>query len=391
MSNPMSRRAILKGGAVLGAAALGHILPRGWPGSGLLVPEAWGAVVLDPDNPEANFTKEGNQGFTPGNVLTLNDSSGADVINFFASDADAARGIATDVVVRFQVTRTIPNNADNGVRFAINDGQQRAVIAACITKNGQLGIGLAAGDIFADPNNYPEQAFVQVDWTSAVRELRMRRHDTGEAEIVAVDGIPPAPRKFLLDGQLASAFRPQPTVEFGCRSREAEADVEIHAFRAERFGVIPGQLTRIDLRIHDVTSNDRLRFRADFALGAGTDGIDPAIEPVRVRLSTPAGGVFYPSPTNDFNPLTGFDAKGTAPRRRWSLSPGERARTGIERFDIDENADHSGGVSLRDAMTNVPAMDYSTVHVEIAIGDDELSGTVQLVESPPGSGRWREA
>jgi len=31
------------------------------------------------------------------------------------------------------------------------------------------------------------------------------------------------------------------------------------------------------------------------------------------------------------------------------------------------------------------------VNVEIAIGDDQLRGTVQLVESPPGSGRWREA
>jgi hypothetical protein len=362
----------------LGAAGLSLATPR--PAA------ASPGVVLDPNNPQANFTKEGNQLFTPGPVLVLSDASGADIINFFAGDADAARGVSTDVVVRFQITRTVPNNADNGVRFAINDGQQRAVIAACITKNGQRGIGLAAGDIFADPNNYPDQAFVQVDWGVAVRELRIRRHATGEAEIVSVDGIPPPTRKFLLDGQLASAFRPQPTVEFGCRTREAEADLEIHAFRSERSGVVSGTLSNIDLRIRDSSSNDRVRLRCEFALGAFSDGIDPGNEPVRIKMSTPAGQ-FYPPPTADYNPVNNFDVQGQPPRRKWSISAAESVRTQLERFDIEER----GQITLRDATENIPEISFAVVSIDFSVGNDRFNAVVNLVEDPLGSGHWRSA
>jgi hypothetical protein len=39
--------------------------------------------------------------------------------------------------------------------------------------------------------------------------------------------------------------------------------------------------------------------------------------------------------------------------------------------------------------TTLPSLDYSTVGVHVLIGDDLITGTVHLVERPPGSGRWR--
>ena len=392
MTRSISRRSLLvRGGAVLGAATLGHILPRGWPGSGLLVPDAYGAVVLDPNHPTPTFTHEGlPNSFTPGPALTINDNGVDDISNFFADDPDAAKsGPDLDIVTKFRVANlSTPNGVEAGVRFVINEGgEDRNIVAACITR-GVIGIGLAIGTQYHLDSNYP--VFAVAPWNE-VMTLRVRRTADG-AEIVEVNGLPPVPRAFLARDALPSRSRINATVEFGCPAGPARVIADFHSFESVRVAQpVAGTLAFTHFRVRDADSSDRLRFRADFALGAGTDGIDPATEAVRVRLSTPSGGVVYPPPTNDFNPITGFDAKGTAPRRRWSISPGERARTGIERFDIDEDPNNSGGVSLRDAMTNVPIMDYSTVHVEISIGDDELRGTVPLVESPPGSGRWREA
>jgi hypothetical protein len=389
MEGSMSRRSLLvRGGAVLGAAALAPFVPRGWPGSGFLVPDAYGAVRLDTNNPTANFTPEGGQGYTPSPaVLSLNDQSVSDIISFYASDPDAAPGSELDIVATFQATGT-SCNADGGVHLVINEGGiAKAVIAVTAIKAGQRGIGLAAGDQFCDAGNYP--VFVQADWTSPIR-VRVRRTAAGDGEIVEINGVAPVPRAFLARASLPPRNRTTPTVEFGCASVEAITTAGFTEFFSERVAGVPGTLAITSLRIRDADSTDRLRFRADFTIGAGNNGIDPASENVTVRLSTPAGAQFYPPPASDFNPITGFDARGTAPRRRWSINASEQTRTGIERFDIDEDPNNSGGVSLRDATTNVPAIDYSTVNAEIVIGDDMLTGTVHLEQSPPGSGRWRE-
>ncbi|MGQ0723137.1 MAG: hypothetical protein ACT4PE_16430 [Candidatus Eiseniibacteriota bacterium] len=393
MSSPISRRAILKGGgALLGAAAVptGLGRPTGGP---LWVPEASASpgVQLDPNHPTLTFTHEGlPNSFSPGTVLLINDNSVDDISNFFADDPDAASsGPDLDIVTTFRVaSSSTRNGVEAGVRFVINEGgEDKNIVAACITR-GVDGIGLAISTQYHLDSNYP--VFVVAPW-SAETTLRVRRTAEG-AEIVEVNGLPPVPRAFLSRDALPSRGRTSATVEFGCPAGPARAELAIFSFESVRVvQPVAGTLVFTRFRVHDSDSTDRLRFRADFALGAGTDGIDPATEAVWVRLSTPSGGVFYPPPANDFNPITGFDVHGTAPRRRWSISPDEKARTGIERFDIDEDPNDSGGVSLRDATANVPAGDYSTVDVEIIIGDDELTGTMQLVESPPGSGHWREA
>lgn len=376
-----------RGGTILGAAGLAHLLPYGWPRIGSLIPEAYAAVVLDPNNPTPPFTLEGigNCG-TPGTVLAMNDSSSSNVCNLFAADSDAAQGGPDlDIITTFQVLTDDMHAGDEiGVRFVIDEAVEKRVVAACFMKAGVPAIGLAAGNDFTDQNSYP--AFVLVNW-KAVTSLRIRRTQQG-AEIIEVNGVAPATRQFIDRPLLPTAFRPQPSVEFGCPSSEAIVTVDIHAFASERVVVpVPGRLTFTDLRIRDADSTDRLRFRADFTLGAASNGIDPATEQVTIKLSTPGGGQFYPM--SGVNSISGFDVKGNPPRRRWSLSDVERARTGIERFDIDEDPGNTWSIFFRDRSSDIPADDFSTVNAEIVIGNDRLTGSAELAQRPSGSGSWR--
>jgi hypothetical protein len=380
---------------VLGAAALAPMLPEPicWRRGGLWLPAAHASpgTTLDPTNPTANFTKEGTQPHTPGAVLTLTDDSIGEIVAFFANDVDAAPGVEADVVATFRVLSTTRNNADVGNRVVINDGQARAAIAACIVRNGIRGIGILGQGQASDPASYPV-VVEPVDWETKDVTVRLRRTATGDAEIVEVDGVAPNPRALLAANLLAGKTRNGATVEFGAASPEAKCTVEYAAFRSERVAQpVAGMLTFTRFRLRDTDSVDRIRFRADYALGSGSNGIDPAAEPVTIKLSTPGAGQFYPSP--DFNPLNGFDVHGRVPKRRWTLNDAERARTDIERLVFDEDPNNSGGVFLRDFRTNLADFDYSTVNVEITIGTgaapDRLTGTANLVERPPGSGKWR--
>ncbi len=348
------------------------------------------ANTLDPNNP-SSFQKEGGESHTPGNVLTLTDLSSSDFVAFFAADSDAYPGIDIDIVATFQVRQTGPNNADAGNRVVINDGVTRSAIAACIVLNGVKGIGLKSHGPASDPASYP--VFVPIDWQAVPVTLRLRRSGNGDAEIVELNGVAPSPRALLTADKA-----PGPTrfgfgsVEFGAASPEADCTVEYAAFRSERVvNPVAGTLNFTRFRLRDSDSPDRVQFRADYTLGSGSDGINASVEPVTIKLSTPWGGQFYPSP--DFNPLNGFDAQGRAPKRRWTLNDGERARTGIERLVFDEDPNHSGGIFLRDFRTNLADADYSIVNVEITIGtgatQDKLVGTVSLVETHAGGGRWR--
>jgi len=371
---------------VLGATVLGPWLPEPnlWRlGRGLWLPAAYASIVLDPQNP-ANFQREGTQGFSPGPILMLADQSVGDIIVFIAPDADAVPGFDLDIVATFQVLLTIPNNADVGNRVGINDGTQtRAAIAACIIQNGVNGIGLLSQGSPSDPASYP--VFVPTDWQAAPVTIRLRRAANGDAELVEVNGVAPTPRALLTSDKLASFTHNFACVEFGCASPEATCTVAYSAFRSERpVHFIPGALNVTHFRLRDPDSTDQVRFRGDFTLSSGSNGIDPATQPVSIALST-AAGQFYPSPAADFNPLNGFITM----KRRWTLNDAERVRSGIERLDIDLNSDGTGAVFLRDVRTTLPTLDYSTVGVYVLIGDDLLTGTVHLVEKPLGSGRWR--
>lgn len=395
--NAPSRRTVLKQtAAALGGVALTQLLPgeHAWawvlasPSPPAFPGLAIKSVVLDPGHPLANFAVEGAQPFTPTpSLLVLLDQSVADVVDFYGFDPAASPGNDVDVVAAFQVRTSTPLNADSGVRFVINDGQFKAVMAGAIIVGGIKGIGLAAGVNFWDPTNYP--VFVTADWTQPTT-VRFRRSASGDAEIVDVNGVAPSPRALLAGVSLPPRNRLYPTIEFGCMSPEALCDVEFSQFYSEvPASAIRGALAFTEFRIRDDDTTDRLRVRADYALGADSDGINPSSEAMSVKLSTPTYGQFYPAPAADFNPLAGFVAHGRAPRRRWSLNDAERARTGIERFDVDENPDHTGAIILRDLRTTLPNIDYSTVLVTVDIGFDLLTDTVHLVEKRAGSGRWR--
>jgi hypothetical protein len=377
------RRFLTKSGMVLGAAALGPILPEPniWRlARGLWLPAAHASVVLDPTNP-ANFKQDGTQSVIPGTVLTFADQSLSDFCTLFATDLDAVAGVELDVVATFQVQLAFPIDADAGNRVAINDGVARAAIAACVLQNDVRGIGLLAQGTTTDPASYP--VFIPVDWQTAPVTIRLRRCANGDAELVEVNGVAPSPRAVLTADKLPANTRAGSTVEFGCASPEARCTVEYGIFFSERPAhFVPGGLSVTHFRLRDADSPDRVRFRADFTLGSGSNGIDPATQPVSIALTT-AAGQFYPSP--DFNPLSGFIPM----KRRWTLNDAERVRSGIERLDIDINSDGTGAVFLRDVRTTLPTLDYSTVGVHVLIGDDLITGTAHLVEKPLGSGRWR--
>jgi hypothetical protein len=346
------------------------------------------ATTLDPNNPGL-FQTEGTQLFTAGSVLKLTDTSKSDFILFFAFDNDAAAGTDLDLIAKFRVTAGVPVNADAGNRIAINDGVAKAAIAACIVQNGVNGIGLYSSGSRNDPSSYP--VFVPADWQAGPVTVRLRRMASGDAELIEVNGVTPSPRALLTADKAPANTRAGASVEFGSASVEAECTVEYSEFRSEKVAQpATGTLNFTQFRIRDADSAHRVQFRADYTLGAASNGINPAAEPVTIKLSTPSGGQFHPSP--DFNPLNGFSAQGRAPKRRWTLTDAERARGGIEQLIFDEDPNNSGGVSLRDFRAAIPPGDYSVVNVEITIGTgttaDRLTGTASLVEHSAGSGRW---
>lgn len=193
-------------------------------------------TTLDPQNP-SNFKQDGSQVATPGSVLTLADNSVGDIILLFATDPDAAAGVDLDIVTTFQLVNPIPANADAGNRVVINDGVSRSAIASCIFKNNVPGIGLYSGGPTTNQASYP--VFVPIDWVAATVTIRLRRYANGDAELMDVNGVPPAPRALLTADHAPAPTHVLFTVEFGAASPEAMCTVLYSAFRSVRSQVTP--------------------------------------------------------------------------------------------------------------------------------------------------------
>ena len=356
----------------------------------LASPLLMAAVTLDPTNPLAAFEKDGNQGVTPGPVMLLTDADTNDHVGFYAADADAGPGKEVEVTATFRIqSNALPSGVDTGMRVVITDGAVTSAIVSCVTLGGVPGVAIALGSNFSSAGNYA--AFVPADWLNPI-SLKLRRTASGDAEIVEVNLTPPSPRAIVSAPSLAAPVRALPSIGFGLFADAAITTVELSQFSSRAVGEPPvdpvkGSLTFSRFRVRDFESNDRLRFSADFKLGASTNGINPGTEQVTVRLSTPAGEFYN-------QVLNGFTVKGLAPRRRWTLSDAERTRTGIERFDIDENPSSSGALFLRDVRLRAGTGFFETVNVEIVFGAgaaaDKLLGIVMLMEKPDGSGKWQE-
>lgn len=323
-------------------------------------------------------------------TLQFSDSASGDFSGIALPNGCAAPGLEVDVVASFQVRSVTPDNADCSFRVVINDGQSKSAVVCCVIIDGDRVLALRGAGPASEAGSYP--ASIPIDWLSAPVSIRLRHAADGGAELMELNGVAPNSRVFLRADQVANRSRPGASSDIGCFSPQALADVDVTEFYAEAPAAsIPGVLAFTQFRIRDDNSNGKVRFDADYTLGGSTDGIDPAAELVTVRLSTPAYGQFYPAPTADFNPLSGFDLKGITPQRRWLLNAAEEARTGIEKLRVHEDLNQSGSIVLKDANNSPPAIDYSTVNVEIVVGNDRFTGTVQMIEEPAGSGRWRLA
>jgi hypothetical protein len=81
------------------------------------------SIVLDPNNPLANFEKDGHQLFAPGAQLVLSDASGTDHVAFFGATSDAAAGQVVDVTATFRILSSdLASGVDTGWRLFITDG-----------------------------------------------------------------------------------------------------------------------------------------------------------------------------------------------------------------------------------------------------------------------------
>ena len=270
----------------------------------VLIPtQVMAAVKLDTGNPLANFSKEGGQFFTASPaVISLLDQDVADIVDFFAVDPDAAPGTDLDLFAVFQIRSVTPFNADTGVHLVINDGQSKAVVAACIIIAGVKGIGLAAGENFSDPINYP--VFVPVDWASPT-SVRIRRTAAGDGEIVELNGVELNPRPVLAGVSLPPRNRVNPTIEFGAAGVEALVNVEFNQVFSEKPGAPLTLFTnlgaRADILLGRAAHGDRFDVEAQFTLGTGSNGIDSLTQDLTLTL----GPRTWTIPAGSFRRLRG--------------------------------------------------------------------------------------
>jgi hypothetical protein len=141
-----------------------------------------------------------------------------------------------------------------------------------------------------------------------------------------------------------------------------------------------------DLRIRDpIVCPNGVSVVAEFTPAPGTSP-DATSEPVTLRLTrSTAPTDFWPAAVN--MPVTGFTPFRFGLARFQSISAAESSRTGIEFFLIKPDAP-GRGFAVTDPHSSPASGDYGSVTVEFAIGNQTGRQTVQLVQRPPGSGRW---
>lgn len=78
---------------------------------------------------------------------------------------------------------------------------------------------------------------------------------------------------------------------------------------------------------------EKIKVQWEFNLNEASDGINPAVESVVLRLWLPDGSQFYPSPFNDYMPVF------LAETESWAIPQAERSRTNIEVFEIQPDSE----------------------------------------------------
>jgi hypothetical protein len=129
------------------------------------------------------------------------------------------------------------------------------------------------------------------------------------------------------------------------------------------------------------TPDDIFEIQGEFLLDPASDGIDPATQPVALRLLVPPGDRAYPEGT-DFMPVIDF----VPTVEGWSISRAEKRRTGLDAFTILRTSQPGRFTfHLLDRRTALADRSYDVVWVELTIGDDAGEAHEALVER---NGTW---
>jgi hypothetical protein len=141
-----------------------------------------------------------------------------------------------------------------------------------------------------------------------------------------------------------------------------------------------------DMRVRDpLVCPNGVSVVAEFTPAPGTTP-NATSEPVTLRLTRAAApSDFWPA--GAAMPINGFTAFSVGSTRFQTISGSERTRTGIELFLIKPDAP-GRGFAMTDPFSSPAGGDYGSVTVEFAIGSQVGRQTLQLVQVPPGSGRW---
>lgn len=128
-------------------------------------------------------------------------------------------------------------------------------------------------------------------------------------------------------------------------------------------------------------ASKKIHVEGAFTLAGDSDGIDPVIDSVALRLAKLSGSI-YPVGT-DFMPVA-F----TPSTDGWRLTDAEKARTGLQAFAITRTADpREFHFKLVDAQAGLPQSDYSQTELELVIGNDVRVHIMRLVQT--SNGLWR--
>lgn len=226
LGGPALKRAAMALVLLLAAA---HLAPRAMAQS----------IFLDPNNPLANFEREGNQSMVPGAQLAISDSSANDHIGFYAATTAAAEGQEVEVTATFRlVTSDSLAGVATGMQLVITDGAVTSFIVGCITLGGLPGVAIAIGNNYSGAENYA--GFVPMDWLNT-NTLTIRRHADGSGEIVEVNGVMTAPGSALVSGiAMPAPTRGVPSVAFGFLLVDtALTSAEINSFSAVAVTAVP--------------------------------------------------------------------------------------------------------------------------------------------------------
>lgn len=235
------------------------------------------------------------------------------------------------------------SNTDNGVGFAIDEGQgQQRIWVSCTMVSGSPRIHLAGSG-----------QTIAADWTGAPVEIKFGRTADGDAYL-DVPGIGAATARRR---NLQSSIGGEPHFAFGCF-------FEGQSVRGW-FGRIgpPDVALTSDLEITNIElqPNGAERVHVEGVLSTGLDSATVDIEKVGLRCEID-GLRFYPTTDEDFMPVD-MRRDGT----KWVLTQDARRETGIQSLEVFDKGDGVFRFHFNDARTRLMDQEFAEVTVVVTL------------------------